>query len=181
MKQFTKLRLGLVAKHRVAVGAKGLVNLGPVLRLQYLARQRQHMLFFGLDVAFKAIRVLLDGACQISARQTSLRRSGQFGAQLRQVLRALGMVGFQGIQHVGRFSAAKAQQAEQVIVLLGVVHAVDKLGDVVQRGVKKGMLKRCTGLHVRGHLVQGGSQAPHIAVLLADDGECVHGVGSCQA
>jgi hypothetical protein len=126
-------------------------------------------------VALQACGVAAQGLGQLGAADPAQGGRIDHVAQCPQLGRAFAVFHLQAVEQGASLQAALAQQAKQKIVFLGVVRAVDKLLNVVKHRGKKRGVNRGAGVYFGGNLVNCGGQTPQIAVVLANDAECVHG------
>ena len=95
--------------------------------------------------------------------------------QRAELIRPVAVILLQGIEELRRPHAALAHDAEQEIVFLGMMGVVDEMLEVVEYGVEKARVDWRARFDLVGHMVDRRRQAPEVAVVFADDAQCLHG------
>ena len=175
MEQLGELGLRLVAKQRVFAVEEGRVDLGPVGFPENFARQRHRVAFFGRDVRFLTGGEQAQAPEEFGAPLGVPARLDHQGAQRAQLVRLVTVILLQRIEDLGGPDAALTHDAKQVVVFLGMMGPVDKVLKVVEHRCEEARIDRRALLDLVGHVVDGGGQAPEVAVVFADDAQCLHG------
>ena len=127
MEQLRELGARLVAEQRIFAIEKGGVDLGPVGFPEYFARQRHRVALLGRDVRFLPGRELTQALEELGAPVRVQIGLDHQRTQRAQLVRPVTVILLQRIENLGGPAAALAHDAEQEIVFLGMVGAVDEM------------------------------------------------------
>lgn len=142
MQQLAKFRARRFSEYRIVVVEKGAVDLLPVLGGEHLGSKREDVSFLNANVFLLIADECTQGLCHLAGWPLAGDGVIELLPQCRQFALGVVVIGLHVAERFVCLITALAQQAEQVVGLFWVMHAVDELFEVL--GFEAQWNDRCT-------------------------------------